>query len=636
MRNLLCTVALVSVGSATGWASPFQEGRPVAEITVLGLKNSNDEVVRITARSAGIREGQPFSNEAFGKAREALRAKGLYADVFARTEDAPDGRRVRVVFELVENPVVGNILFAGNRSIASSELLAQMTTKPGEVLNTRTLAEDILKIRRYYDGRGFNAVVTENYQFDPRTATLTVPVLETVIESIDIIGLQKTKENVVRRELRSRIGEPLNFRTLNEDVTRLLGLNIFQMPRFENPEVGSEIGKVKVVFNTPEQRTGQVGVSVGYTQRQRLFGTFSLDEQNFQGRGRGLNLAWTISGGIARDSFELGFSEPWIDGRNTSLGVSLYDRIAFRFNRIFGGNLTTGAADNQYFEQRRGGSVRLSRPLTEDRFTRAFASVRTESVIANNLQVNYQTLTDQEINNLRGALVQSGDVTAFTFGFSSNRVDNPQDPAKGFFVSPSVEFGSSQFTYQRPRINPDWKSATETPTIPRVLVEPRFQSGGFGKWSLDLRQYRSLDGARKDLNESKRVWASRILIGFATGNLPFSEQYFMGGPDNLRGYVDDRFWGNRQLLISNELRVPFGKDNPLGGVLFLDYGDAWGAAAVNRDDVPGFSQHTRFQPSTGYGVGLRINIGGIGRIRLDYGFDRSGRGRSHFSIGQTF
>jgi len=72
MRNLLCTVALVAVGSATGWASPFQEGRPVAEITVLGLKNSNDEVVRITARSAGIREGQPFSNEAFGKAREAL------------------------------------------------------------------------------------------------------------------------------------------------------------------------------------------------------------------------------------------------------------------------------------------------------------------------------------------------------------------------------------------------------------------------------------------------------------------------------------------------------------------------------------------------------------------------------------
>lgn len=614
-----------------------QEGRPVAEIVILGLKATNEEVARIAVRGAGIREGQPFSNENFAKAREALRAKGLYADVFGRTEDTPDRRRVRVVFELVENPVVGNIVFSGNRSIRTVDLLAQITTKPGEVLNSRTLADDILKVRRYYDARGFNAVVTENYQYDPKTGTLTIPILETVIEKIEIVGLRKTREFVVRRELLSKEGDPLNFNTLNQDVTRLLGLNIFQTPRFENPEVGSEIGKVRVVFNTPEQRTGQVGVSVGYTARQRLFGTFSLDEQNFQGKGRGLNLSWTVAGGVARNSFELGFSEPWIDHRNTSLGVSLYDRIAFRFNRIFGDNLTTGTDENQYFEQRRGGAVRLSRPLTQDRFTRAFASVRTESVRANNLQVNYQTLTDQEIANLRGALVQSGDVSAFSLGFSSNRVDNPQDPAGGFFISPTLEFGRSQFSYQKPFINPAYISPEATPNIPRVLTESREQSGGFAKWTIDLRRYVALNGRRgRDLNEQKRVWASRLLIGIATGNVAFSEQFFMGGPDNLRGYLDDRFWGNKQLLFSNELRVPFGKDNPLAGVLFVDVGDAWGAAAVNRDDVPNFAQHANFKPQVGYGLGLRINIGGIGRIRLDYGFDQQGTGRSHFSIGQTF
>ncbi|MFM7321696.1 MAG: POTRA domain-containing protein, partial [Armatimonadota bacterium] len=75
-----------------------QEGRPVSEIVVLGLRSTNEEVVRIAARTAGVREGQAFSNDAFNKAKEALRAKGLYADVFARTEDAPDRRRVRVIF----------------------------------------------------------------------------------------------------------------------------------------------------------------------------------------------------------------------------------------------------------------------------------------------------------------------------------------------------------------------------------------------------------------------------------------------------------------------------------------------------------------------------------------------------------
>ena len=627
--------AMVATVCAAGPAVA-QEGRPVSEIVVLGLRSTNEEVVRIAARTAGIREGQPFITEAFNKAKEALRAKGLYADVFARTEDAPDRRRVRVVFELVENPVIGNVLFSGNRSISSADLLSQMTTKPGEVLNARTLAEDILKIRRFYDSRGYNAVVTENYQFDPRTGTLTIPILETVIEKIEIVGLSKTREYVVRRELRTREGDPLNFKTLNDDVTRLLGLNIFQMPRFENPEVGSEIGKVKVVFNTPEQRTGQVGVSVGYTARQRLFGTFSLDEQNFQGRGRGLNASWTIAGGIARNSYELGYSEPWIDHRNTSMAVSVYDRIAFRFNRLFGNSLTVGADQNQYFEERKGGGIRLSRPLTQDRFTRAFASVRAETVLANNLKVNYQQLTDQEILRLRGALVQNGNVQAVSLGYSANRVDNPQDPAKGFYFSPSVELGDATFSYQKPRINPDWISATATPNIDRVLLDPRSQSGAFAKWNLDFRRYASLTGARVDLNERKTVLATRVLLGLATGVLPFSEQYFMGGPDNLRGYADDRFWGDKQFLLSNELRVPFGKDNPLTGVLFADIGDAWGGSLVNRDNVPGFDQHGGFKPAAGYGLGLRINIGGIGRIRLDYGINQEGKGRSHFSIGQTF
>lgn len=631
----IAALTLPLVAASTGaWA---QEGRPIAEISVLGLKRTNEEVVKVAVRAVGIREGQAFTSENFSKARAALRDKGLYADVFGRTEDTADRRRVRVVFELVENPTVGNIVFSGNRSIPSAKLLPLLATKPGDVLNSKTLAEDILKVRRFYDSEGFNAVVTENYQYDAKTATLTIPVLETIVEKIDIIGLKKTREMVVRRELRTREGEPLNFRILNDDISRLLALNIFQAPRFENPEIGSEIGKVKVVFNTPEQRTGQVGVSVGYTARQRLFGTFSLDEQNFQGKARGLNLSWTISGGVARNSYEVGFSEPWLDKNNTSLGVSVYDRLAFRFNRLLSDNFTAGASDNQYFEERRGASLRFSRPLTQDRFTRAFMTVRTEGVHANNLQQNYSNLTDLEINNLRGALVQSGNVSAVSFGVSANRVDNPQDPSRGYFASPFVEVGSSDFRYQKPHINPLYKNATETPNIPRVLVDNRSQSGAFAKWNLDLRRYVSLSGPRTtDLNAPRKIWAQRLLVGVATGNIAFSEQYFMGGPDNLRGYYDDRFWGNRQFLFSNELRIPLGKDNPLGGVLFADYGDAWGASDVNREDIAGFAQHSSFSPRLGYGFGIRINIGGLGRIRLDYGFGQTGSGRSHFSIGQTF
>ena len=631
VRRLAISSALIAL-AAPGFT---QDTRPVADIVITGLVRTNDESARLVIRGAGVVEGKPFSNDAFTKARAALREKGLYAEVYARTEDTLD-RKIKVVFEIVENPVIGNIVFSGNRSITNAKLLPLLQTKPGDVLNTKTLAEDITKVRRYYDEQGFNIVVTESYQFDPKTGTLTVPLLETVIESIAITGLSKTKDFVVRRELRSKPGDPLNFKVLNDDLTRLLALNIFLSPRFENPEVGSEVGKVKVTFTMPEQRTAQAGISLGYTAQQRLFGTLNFDEQNLQGKGRGLNLAWTISGGVAQNSYELGFTEPWFDKQNTSLSASLYNRLNFRFNRIMTGSLTQGLSNNQYYEQREGASARLSRPLTADRFTRGFVSARTELIQANNLQVNYETLTNDQIQNLRGALIQNGDVAALTFGLTSNRVDNPQDPSKGFFFSPSIEVGSSGFNFQKPRLNPDYISSTATPNVPRVLIDTRSQTGAFSKLIFDVRKYTNLEKPRQNLTDTRKVLASRLLIGIATGNISFSEQFFMGGPDNLRGYFNDRFWGNRTFLFSNELRIPFGKDNPLGGVVFADVGDAWNAMDVNRENIPGFDQHSQFKPQWGLGFGLRITIGGIGKIRLDYGFDQKGTGRSHFSIGQTF
>ncbi len=631
VRRLAISSALIAL-AAPGFT---QDTRSVADIVITGLVRTNDESARLVIRGAGVVEGKPFSNDAFTKARAALREKGLYAEVYARTEDTLD-RKIKVVFEIVENPVIGNIVFSGNRSITNAKLLPLLQTKPGDVLNTKTLAEDITKVRRYYDEQGFNIVVTESYQFDPKTGTLTVPLLETVIESIAITGLSKTKDFVVRRELRSKPGDPLNFKVLNDDLTRLLALNIFLSPRFENPEVGSEVGKVKVTFTMPEQRTAQAGISLGYTAQQRLFGTLNFDEQNLQGKGRGLNLAWTISGGVAQNSYELGFTEPWFDKQNTSLSASLYNRLNFRFNRIMTGSLTQGLSNNQYYEQREGASARLSRPLTADRFTRGFVSARTELIQANNLQVNYETLTNDQIQNLRGALIQNGDVAALTFGLTSNRVDNPQDPSKGFFFSPSIEVGSSGFNFQKPRLNPDYISSTATPNVPRVLIDTRSQTGAFSKLIFDVRKYTNLEKPRQNLTDTRKVLASRLLIGIATGNISFSEQFFMGGPDNLRGYFNDRFWGNRTFLFSNELRIPFGKDNPLGGVVFADVGDAWNAMDVNRENIPGFDQHSQFKPQWGLGFGLRITIGGIGKIRLDYGFDQKGTGRSHFSIGQTF
>ena len=76
-------------------------------------------------------------------------------------------------------------------------------------------------------------------------------------------------------------------------------------------------------------------------------------------------------------------------------------------------------------------------------------------------------------------------------------------------------------------------------------------------------------------------------FGASTGTLPFFEQFFVGGAETLRGYREDRFWGQYNLLGSIELRQPLARR--LKGVLFLDAGDAWGGR-YNKVNIEGFEQ----------------------------------------------
>lgn len=620
----------VAALAATATVSLAQEGRPIAEVQFTGRQNTNELAAKLAVERV-FKIGSPFSFKGLEDAKKALTDTGLYATVTARYEELPE-RRIRLIFALAENPVVDVITFTGNKVVPNAKLLELMETKPGGVLNQKTLSSDVLKIPRYYQSQGYRAlVVIDEVSLDPKTRTLTIPILETVVEEINVQGLQKTAKNVVLRELRTKIGNPYNDNLLQEDLSRLMRLNIF-VDAVTNAEPGSDLDKTKVTLAVQEQRTGQVGVSIGYSARQRLIGTVSLNEQNFRGKGQGLDLQWSVAGGISRNSYELGFTEPWVDKHNTSASVNLYDRFAFRFNRILSSNFTNDLSSNQYYEERKGGGFNLSRPLTRDRFTRAFTGIRVEGVQANNLQQNYDALSDDDIKNLRGSLVQDGRISAVTFGMIANPTDNAQDPSRGYFLSPSIEIGSSRFNYQKPTLNPNFGQAGQ----PRLLIENRSQNGAFAKYILDARRYTSLNGARSkdNLREGKRVLASRLLVGTAVGNIAFSEQFFMGGADNLRGYFDDRYWGNHMFLLSNELRIPMDKTNQLGGVLFMDIGHAWGATDVNRENIPGFAQQSSFRPRTSFGLGIRVRTP-VGPVRLDYGFG-DGAGRSHFSIGQAF
>jgi outer membrane protein insertion porin family len=168
-----------------------------------------------------------------------------------------------------------------------------------------------------------------------------------------------------------------------------------------------------------------------------------------------------------------------------------------------------------------------------------------------------------------------------------------------------------------------------------------FGSSNFGKYVTDLRRYVPLR-AHRATNPAERqrervpVLALRLMGGLSSGKLPYFEQFFIGGADSLRGYLEDRFWGSRMFLASTEFRYPLASS--LMGVAFADLGDAWASSSDFQFSDPTlqtrYQQHTNFSPSYGVGFGIRV-VTPLGPLRLDYAIGKEG-GRTHFSIGHSF
>lgn len=569
----------------------------ITEVVITGNERISKEAVLAVM---AVKPGMAFSEQAVNEAKQAIQAMGYFERVVVGTETEDAG--VRIVFDVIENPVVEEIKITGNTVVDTEKLLSLMRTSVGSVLNMNTfLQQDVPAVERDYRGKGYIAYVTEEIGIDPETGVLTIPILEVTVEGIRVTGNRKTKDYVILREMELEAGDVFNREILMRDVRRIYDFDFFDIEAAEpyRLEAGSDLGNVVIIIPVKERRTGQISIGLGYSSRQRLVGQAKISEINFRGRGQAVNLLWEVGSRTRGTSYEVGFFEPWLDSKHTSLGISVYNKLIFRFTSDVLG--TSGDVDTDYDERRQGGSITVSRPFS--RTTRGFVTLRTESV-------------DTEIDDLSPSLSvisQDGSVTSGTFRFTNDGRDSLQDPLTGTYSSYALELGKASF-----RSEADLES-----------------DSAFTKYSGDLRRYFSKGGPREDLSERRRVIALRVMAGSLTGNVPFFEQYFMGGAETLRGFREDRFWGRHMFLLSTEYRFPLAPS--LGGVAFVDYGDAWGARegfldiAAFGDDL---RQHSDFSPSLGYGVGIRVRTP-IGPIRLDYGFSSEGS-RAHFSLGHVF
>lgn len=565
-----------------------QEAQPtqpiVRDVQVTGYQHVTPDVQQQVTDIVTPLKGQPFDQAKVNAAVESIEGLGPFFSARATQEPVTDG--VRVIFTVVENPVIDAIRFVGNTVYTDSQLLAVIKTRPGMVLNQKQTTQDALAIRKWYSDHGYTLTEVIDVRIERDEATgktaLVFEIFEPKISDIVIKGNARTRDYVIRRQFDRdfQAGKVYNYRAVASTLSNLNQLGIFQDVT-ATLEPGVTVGSVRVNLNVVERRTGTAGFGVAQNNVEGWTGFVNLADTNLFGTGQSLSLSVRFG---AEDSYLLSYTNPWIDKKRTSMSVNLYNRTILR--EAFDGN-TDQSFD--YDEVRKGGTVTFGRPVSNDLKTRVFLGFRADDIKA----------TEVDNDTVPESLLEPAQVRSVSLTATRDTRFPYLKPYQGHYSSLSAEYaglGGVNFS----------KLFGEERRFFTVRKDKKVQEGKTPKnW----------------------VYATRLMAGTSTGIPPFLDQYFVGGANSMRGYKEDRFPGENMLLSNNELRIPI--SDALDVVGFVDAGDAWGGPFAEQFGNENFTFHYS------YGLGIRLQTP-IGPLRLDYGLNDEGGSELTFGVGSTF
>lgn len=542
-------------------------GKTVVAVAITG----NTTVAEGTILAATkLKPGDKLEAEKVKQDMQAIYELGHFFDVVANFSETPEG--VKVVYTVMENPVLKDIVVKGNTKVTTEKIKALINAQAGKVVNTKTLNDSMRSIEQYYHDQGYILAKVSDVSMG-NGGVLTVSINEGVLEGITVKGNEKTKTNVITREIKLKEGEPFNVKDARRSMQKVYNLGYFEDVNMKlNP--GKEPNAIVLETSVVEQKTGTFSIGAGYSKADGLVGIIELGDNNFRGTGDKVKLHWEFGGdGGNNKNYELGYTRPWLDNKQTSIGFNIYD-MTNEYD-----DYDHGTLQSTYDRRRQGWDVTLGRPSGE--------------YIQN--YVTFKHRDDKYVEHVGGNVDYSKDpqYLADNFGLTRsvmlNRIydsrDNVYNPTEGKRYSLSAEFAG------------------------------RFFGGDFDytKYTAEGRQYLKVG--------KEQVVAFRMIAGYADGKMPEAGRFSVGGADNLRGYNDEEFQGDKMLLASAEYRFPVAKK--VQGVVFTDVGNAWDGEGYKLDDLKASA-----------GVGLRVSTP-IGPIKLDYALGSNG-GKTHFSFGGQF
>jgi len=211
------TPAAVSAASpAPANAPPAANAPLVVSVDVSGNAHVPTDTILAVVRT---RPGQPFDERVVREDLQNIFDLGYFSDqVPPLIRQRPDG--IAITYRVIENPVIERIAFDGNAHVPSDTLLALMDTAVGQVLNTNTFHQDVLKINSYYDKIGYSGQVPTHVAGlnISKDGVLSLQVREGLtVSHIEITGHPVIRESLIRAALSLKEGQPYSDDSREKD-----------------------------------------------------------------------------------------------------------------------------------------------------------------------------------------------------------------------------------------------------------------------------------------------------------------------------------------------------------------------------------------------------------------------------------
>lgn len=382
------------------------------------------------------------------------------------------------------------------------------------------------------------------------------------VERININGNSRTRDEVIRREMRLSEGDAFNQVLLSRSERNIRGLGFFAAVEVtETP--GSEEDKTIIDVNVREQPTGELSFGVGYSSAEALTTQLSVSERNFLGRGQRLRLNLGLSNQVQR--YNVAFTEPYFLNRDISAGFSLFN------------------TDTEYDYQdglqtkEQGVGLSLGFPLSEDGRLSLFSNFSQDELINNttssNINPSYdrfkQTLGYYYSIDLRDDVISPTDGWNLNFGQDlagpSGDVSFLRTTASANFFEEIAE-GWVFHAKMNLGVIHDYKGGS-------IAYSDRFFRGG-----RNFRGFQRGGVGPRDLNSDTALGSNRYLTGTTQVSLPLGIPKEVGMRANA--FVDFGFLGETDVRptatsqIEDEMafRATYGLSfswrSPLGPVRF--------------------------------------------------------------------